>query len=390
MRKLFLLGLAFLVSHINADICEENEYKNEQTKTLKSTEESNSYDDMMDKYNDNGRLKNDHDYDNKSSMKTDSHMSSRPYQDLSKHPVKLDLSFLYWRASESDLAYAISPTITGAAGAGEHAIQGAMGKFKYGSFDWSPGFKVRLGYINQHNVEPYFQYTWYYSKGKDSVIGPTSGTMALNSAFDTTTASRVVRITSNIKLHYNIPDLILAKRGILFSNNNSIFSLFGGVKGAFIKQRWIIKQHALAANDVEVTDSQWKYYGGGFLAGADFQQNLGAGFQFLANLQGASLYGKWKEYQREDVTIYANPMEDFKINENRFIQTLQYAVGLAWKYDMDSVAIRLSAMYDVHRWYNLHEIIVPIESSFLGGKVTTTRHNNTTLQGLTASLGIDY
>ncbi len=306
------------------------------------------------------------------------------------HPVQMDFSFLYWTVYETNLEYAISPTITGAAGSGEHSIQGALGNYKAADFDWKPGCRVKLGYVNHDDLEVLGQYIFYYSKGFNSVDGPTSGTTALNSAFDTTTANRVIKLTSKINLHYHVPDLLVAKRGSLFSNGCTILGIFGGLKGAFIKQSWVTKQYALVATDIETTKTDWKYSGGGVTVGADLQQQLGAGFQFLANLQGSSLLGRWKQSQTETVTIFEDPMESYTMKKTKFVETFQYALGFGWMYDTKNIGIRLSALYEAQTWFNLHDIIIPFESSFFGGKVTTIRNNNTTLHGLTASLGIYF
>lgn len=162
---------------------------------------------------------------------------------------------LVWTVHESELDYVINNVVE------QTFPTGATGSLESAEFGWRPGARVYLDYTtywDYWNIK--LQGTFFYTRGRNTVT-PDEGTILQSTFHQVTFGEDLIRATSDIKLHYYLADLFLAR---YFQPSPRILSyfFFGGT-GAWIEQNWDIGNFTATEGTYSLIDIDWRFRGGG-------------------------------------------------------------------------------------------------------------------------------
>ena len=305
---------------------------------------------------------------------------------LNESTIYLRGEFLYWRALEDNVDYAIKGQPTNLTNAS------AIGKYQFARYDWDPAFRVALGYrFRPEFWEVEANYTYFHNEGHDSASGPSTLTSPLLVStfvqpFSSNGTSANFKAKSSIDLNYHLLNVFVAKR--IQYENHLIFKIFAGPSGAWIDQDWTAKY--FSANNNETVTVDWDYNAGGMRAGlyADFY--MGYGFGLLSQLTFAGYVGSYEN--KQTIKQHFNNsntnvvIQDSKLDKARFAWNVQFQIGPVWAKAFDTWGFSLFAGYEISPWFNLH-MVNRAEASGLNtgsdGRESHISNGIVTPQGLT-------
>lgn len=290
-----------------------------------------------------------------------------PYNNPNRFLV--DLSFIYWQASEDGLEYGLSekaqesvvydvrgiigPTTNTDVG---YSLSGSLKDQKM-DFKWDPGFKAGIGLVfgERDQWDLLLNWTWLQSTAQGSYKGDQSiskeimaPTLLLNpqpSALQYTVPSwgpvvlggPAANATSHWRLHYNTLDLELGRN--FFLSKNLTLRPHIGLRGASLHQNIKAQYDSILNGLVGLADgvpvptvnfggfspgNQFKgkndYDAGGLRGGLDANWNFTNCFAVYGKISGALLYGRFKVEETYNsinslvVNVPGDPLGSFVFN----------------------------------------------------------------------------
>lgn len=270
-------------------------------------------------------------------------------------------------------------------------------------FDWDPGFRVGVGYgIKESRWDTEAYYTWYYTRGKDSVSS-TPG--SVHSAFmgnfyvdnadgEGISGPSYEKASIDWAIRFNMFDYVL---GYNFSLSKSLdFRSFLGVKGGWIHQSIHTKWY-----NPDLTTSQFlgspyfsvgnekvnnDFWGIGPQIGVNSKWSLYAKrnqfFNLIGDFSGAMMWGHWSFGDVYENTIEQQVLVDFA-PLNSGATMLRSLMGFGWEttFKQDRFHLALKLGYETQFWLDQLQFY-----SFVSGRFA----NALTLQGGTFEVSFDY
>lgn len=333
---------------------------------------------------------------------------------------EMDLSFIYWQATEDGLDYGLSentqellvPDVAGFTTNPNvgYSLSGST-KDKDLDFKWKPGFKVGIGAIfgQRDQWDLFLNWTWLQSTAHDSFKGAQSFTNELNGQTIAQNPQQTTReyivpswgpvvlggpaagASSHWRLHYNTVDLELGRN--FFLGKSLTLRPHIGLRGAFIHQHVNAKYDSILnitvgqLGGVNATPAQFNsfsptskfkgennYDGGGLRGGLDVNWNFARSFAVYGKMSGSLLYGRFEveESFKSSGTIVTNvpddPLGAFALtnaydlslhdNFHRVRSTFQLALGMTWHTDFnnDKQHLFISLGYEFNKWFDQNEL----------------------------------
>ena len=316
---------------------------------------------------------------------------------LKQHDFYAYGEFLYWKANEQGLDYALRnvpqlpPTCSTCLFTGTTS---QIGTVTLGEYDWQPGLRVGVGAV----ITPDFwdleaQYTYVAPEGTDSVNSnpPSSHIMGTFAEF---TNAEIDHAKARASLQFHLADLFLAKRFLI--SKQILLRLSGGATGAWIHQRFTVDYIAPSPEYHDQNFMAWKFHGGGVKMGLDVDWFMGKGIGLLGKIKGALLYGNYENTYTN--FVYDQPSghhiyteQDNKLHDHRLVPTTQFAFGPTWSWKFNCCALNLYALYELNLWFNLQEFLVSnTESGQASGRGSRYTHDVLGMQGLTAGIQFNF
>lgn len=291
--------------------------------------------------------------------------------------VDIFADFLYWYPSETvDWAFTIAPS-----GNFERSV------YKTISFDWSPGFRVGLGYNMLHDQwDTQAYYTKFQTRTKDHGSGLiTSGFLAARLSL--LEPFQTGKITFNI--HFNMFDWDLG-RSFLVSEYLS-FRPFIGAKAGWISQtmkmEWTIPNFAgLGFLYIGHENAKNNFRGGGPKGGVNGKWILRCcdrnTFSLLGNFSAAYMWGNWTLRNRF-IDVFATQTSIPMGSRNFGALMFQAMAGLGWDHNFegDCSHFALKIGYEIQDWLSQFQVFT---------NAAGTTNFDLVLQGLTVDLRLDF
>jgi hypothetical protein len=286
------------------------------------------------------------------------------YSPLIYTGVDLSFEILCWKVQQKASTFVLTPH-------GTHqpfppsTIADAIGKYRSASFDWSPGFRVGLGYTFERDAWRLAgQYTYYSTSGSDTVTRPGDPTLYLESTVRELSLSPdgVDSMHSKTHFHYQVADLLMSRRYL--PGCQVLFNFFTGATGAWIKEDWSIKGTDIAGAVPNVTDfgqNNWFFKGGGMRAGLDVNWHMGAGFGVFNKFSFAALVGSYYNKRKTTVTppgVAGTLTPDVRNTTEKdtwVVPNTQLEFGLNWNHRFCTWSMMLQAAFEINTWYDLHQ-----------------------------------
>lgn len=292
--------------------------------------------------------------------------SARCYPD---NGFNVSADFLYWKAGQPDLAYAFVNT--------DPDVQD-IGFLSYIDFEWSPGFRVGLGWNTDYdgwNLNA--NWTWLRNKSNASVGFVTETTSPIFGPFadlhgvhipSFLTVTNIDNTTTDVNIAFGSAKaswkMLYNMFGIELSKPYSVSTKLDltpliGVQGGWISRRLDLTYDALPFENVQVqANNETKYWGVGPKFGMNTDWKLGnCGFELFGNFATALLYGE----SFDELLIGEGEDVDDGItsdsNRGRIVPTMQMVLGLGWNkcfnYSCHDYYVNLDAAWEVNYYWNM-------------------------------------
>jgi len=265
--------------------------------------------------------------------------------------------------------------------------------FKTISFDWSPGFRVGVGYSMEHDQwDTQFTYTWFHTQTTDHID---SGSGEVSSVFAGTKVSLITLIeyydTGKIswKLNFNMLDWDLGR--CFYVSDSLAFRPSIGVKGGWINQtihtEWETFDFLDLGFDLASNENLKNDFSGvgpkGAVNGKWILGNIcNHCFSVFGDFAAAYMWGHWKFRDKFHDNL-ATTVTAMQGNRNFGSMMLQGMVGIGWDFsffnDPSHFAMKLG--YEIQDWFNQYQ---QFDNS------SGLHNNDLILQGLTLDLRFDY
>ncbi len=279
--------------------------------------------------------------------------------------IDCTLEFLYWTVQQKASTFALTPN-------GIHqpfppsSLADSIGKYKSASFDWSPGFRLGLGYTFERDAWHVFgQYTWYTTSGKNRATRPTDPTLYLEATNRelSNSSDGVDLLISKTNFHYQMADLLLARRYLPACQ--ILFNFFTGGTAAWIHEKWKVNGFDITGaspNVADATQNNWKFKGGGIRGGLDVNWHMGAGFGLYNKVSFAGLVGSYRNSRKTSVapagisgTLTPN-VRNTTESDIWVVPHSQLELGLNWNHRFCTWSMALQAAFEINTWYDLHQL----------------------------------
>lgn len=293
------------------------------------------------------------------------------------------VSFLYWRAQEGALDYALKMQQASPPG-----TVYAQGEYHRATFDGEPGFRLALGYFRALRLwELWFQYTRMTASGCDSVHAPDGGNRFLTGTWPQVTEGPISEAKSRIHLNYNVGDFLVDR----FCNPNPHLRarFIGGGTVAWINQNWIVRYFD-ADSVVTQIQNRWKYIGGGLRIGTMIDWFCGYDIYMTGGTTIAYYLGSYHNIARQTASTTDLYIRNTHYFDVRPVFSAQATFGLSWQKNFCASRIEIFGGYEINTWFNLVEIYRSTAGDALAAKETLMNSGLLALQGLTARLSADF
>ena len=309
----------------------------------------------------------------------------------------VNAEFLYWLVNEGAVDYAVKMNKR-AWSTTQNTF--AIGNYQNAHFDWSPGFRVNVGYFRApHFWDAFLQYTYLPASGSRTAHAPHKSNEFLNGTWiqpdlgSGNPSAPLRKASCHIDLKYNVLDFLFTRR---FEPNDHLrIGLFGGLTSALIFQKMKVSYEDV--NDVHShIANRWRFEGVGIRVGMKLDWYMGWDIFITGQVSAAALSGWYKNtaHQKTQIALPnanpSRPIRDAHFHDNRLTYTTQFLLGPSWQKRWESVRTELFAGYEMNIWTNLHQIY---RSSFdrpTAVKETMINNSNVSLQGLTVRLNVDF
>ena len=301
--------------------------------------------------------------------------------------------FIYWTAREDHLAFAAQGSLQ------DNLVTPEVRKGKVAEPGWkfSPGFKVGLGFITDHDGwDLYANYTWLRPKTSKKKLHPV-GDLVVQDAFNwigtttlagTNNGQTISKAEGKWALDFNVVDLELG-RNFFISRYLKLRPHFG-LKGTWQKQRMDTKFKSVNANGdkfVARNTDRLDYWGIGIRGGLDTSWHFNTCFSLFGELAISNLWERF-EVERKSTTqnletrLFSVPMY-LCDNFHTIKPVIELFLGLRYEdwFCCDTYHMSIEAGWEEQWWSDQNQLIQ---------YWVETRGGDLFLQGLTVKLRFDF
>lgn len=322
-------------------------------------------------------------------------------------------SFIYWQPSQDNMSIGLTDNNPVLGVTPEPTIQGA---FIDMDFDFKPGFQVGAGMnLQWDDWVGYVEYTRVHGTHHASSNGP----LSTPSILATQGHSWIYQIagqlfnTANGSYRNNLDFVDVEMSRVYYVGRWLVFHSAWGARGAWITQNMHTQYRnttAAAVNDISATVMSYPgeanvyqrahSWGLGPRLGLIMDWMLGCGFRFFGSGYGDILYS---QYKIQDKTVFipyvsngtslatGRPVSIITYDKARSLLRahMDFEMGLGWGsyFDHNDWHIDLSASYGFQVFFD-QNMFRQFPSARVG--INTMPHGNLYVQGLTATLRIDF
>ncbi len=298
--------------------------------------------------------------------------SARP-EALKSHNVFLELDFLYWKANETGLSYAMNQVSFNE----KNPEMLSIGSVANPKFDWETGFRIGLGYNMPYDEwDLSVLWTWNEGKAQDSQSSrdqtPTIYPSYIHpNAFNDESIFSCLNANNNLLIHLNMIDLDLGKQ----FKTGKWLSLrpHMGLRTVWLDQAYDVKYENLYAYNLEkkelnpvldeyLTHMINNFWGIGIQGGVDSQWRIKGDISLFGNLTTALLYGIFdtsytENYLLKDIAEGVTLSEENKFHAGRAILDLQ--LGLRWSASFFKEKIRflIQGGWEHHAFFSQNQFM---------------------------------
>ncbi len=318
--------------------------------------------------------------------------------------VFITADFLWWRADESDLPFALIGT--------NDSVSVPSGRIDNMKFKWKPGFRVGIGGdLDYDGWDLYLNWTWYRNSSSTSDSTPvlTTGTnpvetgvflpflLSLSNGGNLDGAVSGQNVSAKWRLLFNMIDLELGRD--FYVSENLAIRPFIGARGGWINRRFTI---SLTDPVTPVTSALPEFYSakanvwgvgprGGF--NSAFKFGCARNWMIFGDLAASILYGKvFKDWEELDTS---GPGSDSLIFSRmtatkhhwRAIPNLQLFLGLGWGdcFNCNKMYFGVRLGWEANFYWNLPAFITP--NTFFASLQSA---HSLALDGLTLDFKLDF
>lgn len=316
-----------------------------------------------------------------------------PYDaDLYRKDAKVvftNAEFLYWIVNEPGLDYALKMKEP----AWNATDVFANGDFHRATYNWSPGFRVNIGWYNApHYWDVCAQYTFLRDHGRSEVHRPDSASEFLNGTWPhpdpSSAAAPLHEAHSDISFHYNLADLLFSRR--FHPNPHFRMRLIGGVTTAWHRQEWEIHYQDINNHKSHIRN-EWRFTGAGLRLGFALDWYLDFWDLYLTGMAStAVLGGRYHNFSKQTISTSETPIRNAHYVDSRLTMHGQILAGPSWQKRFKSVRTELFLGYEFSAWSNLQEVFRSTSGTPQAPKETWINDGLIGLQGLTFRWNLDY
>lgn len=300
-----------------------------------------------------------------------------------KEVFSLHVDFLFWRAQEGALDYALemkNPAPTPCF---------AEGDFQNATFSGDPGFRVAASFFRAPKYwEVWGIYTRMTSRGSNSASKPDAASEFLTGTWPQIFTDPVTHAHSDIHVNYNVADLLFDR--VFFPNPHLRLRLIGGGSAAWMDQFWKIL-YVDEAGDQTKIGNRWKFIGGGLKAGALFDWYWFGDIYMVGGTTFGAFLGSYhnKAFQTSTAST-PSVVRDAHFQDIRPSFTTQFYVGPSYEKNVGCSRLEFFVGYEFNAWFNLQEVYRSTSGAPQVAKETWMNTGLFALQGLTARLTVDF
>jgi len=326
-------------------------------------------------------------------LQADAPTQAEPYDaDLyrkDKMVVFTNLEFLYWIVNEPGLDYALKMEEP----AWSAANVFANGDFHRATYDWSPGFRINIGWYNApHYWDVTAQYTFLRDHGTNEVHHPDHASEFLNGTWPhpdpSAAAVALDEAHSDISFHYNVADLLCSRR--FHPNPHFRMKLIAGGTTAWHRQEWDIHYRDVNNNKSHIRN-EWRFTGAGLRLGFALDWYMDFCDIYLTGMAStAVLAGRYHNISKQTISTSETPIRNAHYVDSRLTMHGQFLAGPSWQKRFKSVRTELFLGYELSAWSNLQEVFRSTSGTPQAPKETWINNGMIGLQGLTFRWNLDY
>lgn len=313
----------------------------------------------------------------------------------------IDASFIYWQPSQDNMEVAFNQTSSLLAN--PVTTTGPVGSYAQQSFDYTPGFKVGLGWAFDYhdNWDMAAEYTWLHSNTTNSGAQTTGGTGYLRtwgipqSTIDGGTQA-YNSFSSNWRVNFDIVDLNMGRW--YYVGTDLTFRTFVGLRGAWIRQNHNVtytNNGTVANTGVILTNSvsdRLQSWAVGPEVGLSTKWMLGEGFRIYGNAEADLLYTDYTRISHSETSTtpsigWAPNTSNNHLGTVRPHMDLELGFGWGSYFDNNNWYIDLAAGYDFQVFFAQNMFSHPVSSIQVANKINA---GNLYLQGLTITARVDF
>lgn len=306
-----------------------------------------------------------------------------------KMVVFTNVEFLYWIVNEAGLDYALK--MKDPAWSSTNVF--ANGNFQRATYDWSPGFRVNIGWFNApHYWDVYAQYTFLRDHGKTEVHQPHKAGLFLNGTWPhpdpSSTPAALSEAEADVSFHYNVADMLCSRR--FHPNPHFRMRLIGGATAAWHRQEW--ETHYKDTNNVKShIRNAWRFTGAGLRLGFAFDWYLNFyDFYLTAMASTAVLSGRYHNISKQTISTSTTPIRNAHYVDGRMTMNAQFLAGPSWQKAFNRCRTEIFLGYEFSSWSNLQEVFRSTSGTAQGPKETWVNSGLIGLQGLTFRVNLDF
>ncbi len=299
--------------------------------------------------------------------------SARPTA-LCSHNLFIEADWLYWKANETGLSYALKQD-----GFNENKPQIMnIGSVANPKFDWESGFRLGLGYnIPYDSWDLSLIWTWNEGKAKDSQSSQEDGPPTIYpsyihpNAYNDENIFSCFQANSDLLIHLNMLDLDLGrqfKTGKWLSLRPHL-----GIRTIWLDQSYDVKYEDLYSYNLKkkklkfvldeyLTHMINNFWGIGIQGGLDSQWVIKGDISIFGNLTTALLYGVFdtsytESFLLKEVTDGTTLSEENNFHAGRAILDLQ--MGLRWSSSFFKEKIRflIQGGWEHHAFFSQNQFM---------------------------------
>ncbi len=304
---------------------------------------------------------------------------------VQRRQIFTNTELLYWKVQENPLDYAIR--MKSPAWGPSPAF--AKGRYKTTEFDWSPGFRLALGWYNQPRLwEILWQYTWLFTEGSNHGNKPKADNDFIVATWNEMTPSPLKKAESDIHFHYNLADMIISR--VFDTNPHLRMRMMAGITTTWMNQLWKVHYSDFNHNEDKIKN-HWRFFGTGLRVGVSADWFFSGYFYLIGKATFATLVGSYRNKAHQTTTFNENnpsnnthiPIRDATYLSPRFAFHNQFLLGTTYSRIFCNWTFEAFAGYEFNIWLNLHEVFRSSQSAPGDPKETHIANGIVGMQGFT-------